>query len=203
MAEDNTLHRREVLAMLGATATAAAGAGAGTLAYLADEKSINSTFEAGSVGISVEPDTLEFGDLDEGETSETVVVVCNTGTLPVRNIILNNISIDGNIKLAKAIEVTRLEYNETDLTDLLPSDENGNDIIDLHDIANHMETTSLTENLDNTGLDKNDEKNTEGECKELKFTTKIDYSKLQEDADGEAVSASLDIRAEQKPLESE
>jgi len=203
MAKGNELSRRKVLAMLGATGVVAGSAGAGTLAYLTDEKSINSRFEAGFLGITIEPDVLEFGDLDEGETSETIVTLCNTGTLPVRNIILNNISINGNAKLAKAIEITRLEYYKADLTDSLPQDENGNGIIDLHDTANHMERTSLTESLSDRGLDKNEDENSDGECKELKFITKIDYSKLQEGADGETVTATLDIKAEQKPLESE
>lgn len=199
------MSRRKLLATIGATGAAAGVGGAGTFAYLSDEKKVESTLETGKLFISVDPETMEFNDLNEGEESETKVTICNTGTLPVRNVILKNITLGGTIDVAKALEVTSVTYAGVDIKQkFLPSDQNGNGIVDLYDVVKGLRDFSLTNAAGEDGLDKkNDKDGKEGECRQLVIITKIDYSNLKEGLDKESVTATLDMRAEQKPLQAD
>lgn len=202
MTDENKLSRRKVLGGFIAVGAAGAGAGAGTLAYLNDEVSVGSSFETGSLIINVDPQSLEFKDLNEQEESTSKIKVCNVGTLPVRNVVLQNIELSGDNQVARGLEVIGASYaNGEVLSDIHNGDQNGNGWVDLEDVVNYLSNNnvSLTSSAEEDGLTTDDEEGTESECNELKLTTKMRYDNIT-GADHQSVVATISIVAEQEPI---
>jgi predicted ribosomally synthesized peptide with SipW-like signal peptide len=203
MTDGDGISRRKALGGIALTGVAAAGGGAGTYAYLADSDSVDSMFEVGSLDLETTPSggALTFESLAEGEQNTSTIDVCNDGSLPIRNVILDGITISGDTEVAKAIKVREVTYGGDSVAD--PSqigDDNDNGISDLHDLNAWLQPDglSLTSSTSQGTLNGTDAGG--GECTTLVIKTEMDYSVLSDVSDNASISASVDLVGEQKPL---
>lgn len=194
MQGDKQITRRGALAALATTGVAALGAGGGTYVYLSDEKQTESPFNDGEIDIEVTLQAFEFADMDDNERRQVSIGICNAGSLPVKNVILKNITLSGSNDVASALEIVVLTYNGVDMANILPGDSNGNGIVDLQDVESSMDSTSLTDS--DSSLDGIQQQDT---CKELTLAVQMDHSRLVESAQGKSVTATVEIKAEQEP----
>lgn len=210
MTDNDGISRRKALGGIALTGVAAAGGGAGTFAYLTDSDSVDSVFEVGSLDLETTPSdgALTFESLAEGEQNTSTIAVCNDGSLPIRNVILDGITITSDtsdtadaIKVAKAIKVRDVRYGgETVAGPSNITDANGNGISDLHDFDTWLGDSglSLTDSTGQGTLNGTDAG--DGECTTLVIKTEMDYSVLSDVPDNASISASVDLVGEQKPL---
>lgn len=185
---------------------AAGGSAVGTYAYLTDTGASDVGFQIGSLSIETDPadGELDFRDLDENEINESNIQICNTGTLPVRDVVITGIDIQGHKEVANALEVQEATLDGEDIMGVLHSgDQNGNGIIDLGDVAAHMagKQVSLVSDLGAGGLQKNE--SGEGGCKMLSIVTRMDYSVLADGENGREITATINLIGEQEPPESQ
>ena len=196
---DKKISRRKTLGLIGLTGAAASGAGAGTYAYLSDEDSIESIFEVGSLVIDMSPSDggLEFNSLGEGEESESSISVCNQGSLPIRNVIIDSVDIEGEMEVAKALKVLDVSYaGNVVATGSDIGDSNGNGIADLADFQAWVgDGKSLTSLSETNGLGVSEE---DSDCEALVVRTKMDYSVLPSSVENNAsMSASVNLIGQQ------
>jgi len=202
MTNDDGISRRKALGGIALTGVAAAGGGAGTFAYLTDSDSVDSVFEVGSLDLETTPSdgALTFESLEEGEENTSTINVCNDGSLPIRNVILDGITIEGDTEVAEAIKVREVRYGGNIVANPSQiSDDNGNEISDLHDLNAWLQPDgqSLTDLTSQGTLNGTDDGGPE--CTTLVIKTKMDYSKLSDVPDNASISASVDLVGEQKP----
>ena len=200
MTEDNGISRRKALGAIALTGAAAAGSGAGTYAYLSDEASIDSMFQIGSLIIETSPENgeLNFEDLGEGEVNDSSISVCNEGTLPVRDVVVTGVDLEGSTEVASAVEVTGATYAGNDvLSSINNGDINGNGIVDLKDVSDYLTNTdvSLESEISGSGLNSSEEGT---QCKLLVISTKMDYSVLPDGENNRGVTASVNLIGKQQ-----
>jgi predicted ribosomally synthesized peptide with SipW-like signal peptide len=202
MTNDDGISRRKALGGIALTGVAAAGGGAGTFAYLTDSDSVDSAFEVGSLNLETTPSdgTLTFESLAEGEQNTSTIDVCNDGSLPIRNVILDGITIEGDTEVAKAIKVREVRYGE-EVVATSPDigDPNDNGISDLHDLDSWLRKgVSLTKKTSQGALNGTDDGGPE--CTLLVIKTEMDYSVLSDVPDNASINVSVDLVGEQEPL---
>jgi len=202
MTNDDGISRRKALGGIALTGVAAAGGGAGTFAYLTDSDSVDSVFGVGSLDLETTPSdgALTFESLEEGEENTSTINVCNDGSLPIRNVILDGITIEGDTEVAEAIKVREVRYGGNIVANPSQiSDDNGNEISDLHDLNAWLQPDgqSLTDLTSQGTLNGTDDGGPE--CTTLVIKTEMDYSELSDVSDNASISASVDLVGEQKP----
>lgn len=127
MDNDNGISRRKLLGSLALVGTASATAGAGTVAYITDNEDASFSFQAGSILLKTEPETVNFtsenGSQDTGSEMTETIEISNLGTLPVDELSVSDISMtaDGD-DLKLGADVTTLTFfgpdgSTTDLTE--------------------------------------------------------------------------------------
>lgn len=204
MPEEIAMKRRTALKVIVGAGAAATVSGAGTYAYMSDEESIDSMFEVGSLIIDVSPEggELNFESMGEGEENTSSINICNEGSLPIRDIVVTGVDLEGSTEVASSLELLSATYGGEDvLSSLHNGDQNGNGILDLHDMALYLNSNnvSLESEVSGGGLNSSDEEN---ECKLLEITTKMDYSVLPDGENNRAVTASINIVGDQQSYNS-
>lgn len=176
--------RRAILGVIALIGVAAAS-GAGTFAYLSDEGSTDLSFVTGSLEVENDPQTLDFGDVAE-DTVTADMEITNSGSLPARQVVWSDVTIDGSVQVAKAMEVTTISYRGENITSDVQSQisgsGNGNGILDLHDVATYLNGNEIdVESLvGGDGLDPES-----NEAATLSISARVDYSQgISEDSMG-------------------
>lgn len=123
MTNDNTMSRRKLLGGMVAVGAASAGAGAGTYAYISDSGEAAFSFQAGSIVLKINPDTVGFtsgddttGDQDDGDEMSEEVLLSNNGTLNVNELKLSSLGLAGATDLRDGAKVTTFEFAAPDGT---------------------------------------------------------------------------------------
>lgn len=203
MIDNDGISRRKALGGIALTGVAAAGGGAGTFAYLTDSDSVDSVFEVGSLDLETTPGdgALTFESLAEGEQNTSSINVCNDGSLPIRNVILDEITIEGDTEVAKAIKVREVRYGgESVASSSDIQDPNDNGISDLHDLNAYLGDSglSLTSSTNQGTLNGTDDGGPE--CTTLVVKTEMDYSGLSDVPNNASITVEVNLSGEQEPL---
>lgn len=204
MTDGDGISRRKALGGIALTGVAAAGGGAGTYAYLTDEDSVDSFFEVGSLILETTPSdgSLEFNSLQEGEQNTATIDVCNTGSLPIRNVVLEGIEIRGDTKVAKAIKVREVTYGGGAIIGSSKLDDyNNSGVSDLQDLDTWIQNEngrSLTGSTSQGTLNGTDDGGSE--CAELVIKTEMDYSALSDVPNNASIDAKVKLSGKQEPL---
>ncbi|WP_197431339.1 TasA family protein [Halorubrum sp. CBA1125] len=131
MSNNNTMSRRKLLGGVALVGAASAGAGAGTYAYISDDGEAAFSFQAGSIILKINPETVGFtsssdtsGDQDDGDEMIEEIALSNHGTLDANVLQLSNLGLSGPQDLRAGATVTTFEFTAPDETTFdLPTDQ--------------------------------------------------------------------------------
>lgn len=200
MSEENKgLSRRRLLGGLAAVGIGSSAGAAGTYAYLSDSKNSELTLQSGSILLKIDPANFTF-EQDDGDQMSKTVSISNKGTLEAKQLVLEGIGISGSgSQAASAAEVKAFSYRGNDFMPVVNGevpDQNGNGIIDLEDLAAHLnnEPFHLEASTGGDGIDPFNK-----ETVELVLAVEMDYSKI--DKNGQQFTLSLQFSARQRSLE--
>jgi predicted ribosomally synthesized peptide with SipW-like signal peptide len=115
---NSNVTRRKLLGSMALVGVASAGAGAGTYAYISDNEEASFSFQAGSILLKTEPETVNFTEdaeaQDEGSEMKETITISNLGTLNANTLSVSNIVLDGAEDLKAGADVTTLTFTSPD-----------------------------------------------------------------------------------------
>jgi predicted ribosomally synthesized peptide with SipW-like signal peptide len=121
MSNDNTMSRRKLLGGMALVGAASASAGAGTYAYISDSGEAAFSFQAGSIVLKINPETVGFtsasetsGQQDDGDEMTEEVELSNHGTLDANVLELSSLGLTGPQDLRKGAIVKTFEFDAPD-----------------------------------------------------------------------------------------
>lgn len=123
MSNQNAMSRRKLLGGVVAVGAASAGAGAGTYAYISDNGEATFSFQAGSIILKINPETVAFtsssdtaGGQDDGNEMIEEIELSNHGTLDANVLQLSSLGLSGKDDLRDGATVTTFEFIAPDDT---------------------------------------------------------------------------------------
>lgn len=206
------LTRRTLLGGIAITGASAA-TGAGTFAYLQDDEQTGMTVNVGTLSLdNTEEFSLSEDPETEGEdTFEQEITIVNDGSLPVRQVLLTDVSVSDQT-LAAALRILDLRYGRessredrteirSDVESIVSGSGNGNGVLDLDDLGRYLDGGAIRlEEL----VDEDDGEGAvlhAGEEAYLDVVAEWDYERIPSEYNGGSLTGNITVEGRQQEPE--